>query len=240
MMKKIVKTSTVDAIVNLLTDRIHQHIYLPGTKLPSERKLQEEFGVGRLALREALSRMNAMGIIETSHGKGTFVQDSLKSQTLKNVLIPYFALDDSKRLKEFVDARAMIESEIAGLAAQQRDKDDITRLEAILDRFVDAKTSHEQVAGLDLQFHQELANIVDNHFLRLMHEALISHIGVFLNEFVKSKSNPQEVIDAHLPILEAIRRRNSDDARSLIRLHVSYSMQDYENFVQKMKENDKY
>ncbi len=237
-MHKIEKTSTVDAIVNLLTERIHQRIYQPGSKLPSERKLQDEFGVGRLALREALSRMNAMGIIETSHGKGTFVQDNLKSQTLKNVLIPYFVLDDSRRLKEFVDARAMIESEIAGLAAEQRSNEDISRLEAILSQKVNAATSNEQLAGFDLQFHQEIATIVDNHFLQLMHEALISHIKIFLNEFVKSKENPQDVIDAHLPILDAIKRGNSADARSLIRLHVSYSMQDYEDFVQQMKENE--
>ncbi len=238
-MSKIVKTSTVDAVVNLLTERINQRKYLPGSKLPSERNLQDEFGVGRLALREALSRMNAMGIIETSHGKGTYVQDNLKSQTFKNILIPYFALNDSRRLKEFVDARAMIESEIAGLAAEQRSSDDIIQLEKILSQKIETSVSYEHVARVDLQFHQALAHVVDNHFLQLMHEALISHVEVFLNEFVKSKNNPQEVIDAHLPILDAIKRGNPADARSLIRLHVSYSMQDYENFVHQMKENDK-
>ena len=92
------KISTVEAVVNLLTSRIHTGIYPPGSKLPSERRLQMEFGVGRLALREALSRLNAMGIIATAHGRGTFVQDGVKSEALKNVLIPHFALDDPKRL----------------------------------------------------------------------------------------------------------------------------------------------
>jgi len=237
-MSKIIRTSTVDAVVNLLTERIHRRIYVPGSKLPSERKLQDEFGIGRLALREALSRMNAMGIIETSHGKGTFVQDNLKSQTLKNILIPYFALEDSKRLKEFADARAMIESEIAGLAALQRSSTNIAKLETILDQEFDHSTSDDQVAGLDLQFHQELVIIVDNRFLRLMHEALVSHIEAFLNEFVKSKTNPREVMDAHRPILDAVRRGDAEDARNLMRLHVSYSMQDYENFMKQKRLSD--
>lgn len=229
----IEKTSTVDALVNLLTERIHNKTYAPGSKLPSERQLQDEFGVGRLALREALSRLSAMGITETSHGKGTFVQDHLKSSTLKNMLIPYFALNDSKRLKDFVDARAMIESEIAGLAAQQRTSEDIRRMEAILHQDVDSTTPPELVAYIDLQFHQEMALIIDNHFLTMMHEAITSHIRLFLNAFVRKKNCPREVLNAHKPILDAITRGNAEDARSLMRLHISFSMQDYEEFVHK-------
>lgn len=225
------KTSTVDALVNLLTDRILNNIYAPGTKLPSERKLQDEFEVGRLALREALSRLNAVGLIETLHGKGTFVQENLKSSTLKNILIPYFALNDSKRLKEFVDARTMIESEIAGLAARQRTEEDIRRLSAILDQEVDRKSPPELVAYIDLQFHQEMAMTIDNHFLILMRDAITSHIRLFLNAFVRKKKNPHEVLNAHRPILDAIVRQNEEDARNLLRLHLSFSMQDFEDFV---------
>lgn len=232
-MNKIEKTSTVEAVVNLLTSRIHDGIYMPGEKLPSERKLQDELGVGRLALREALSRMNAMGIIETSHGKGTFVQNDLKSLTMKNVLIPYFALNDSRRLRDLVDARGMIESEIAGLAAEQRTDADLERLTAILDRKFAPDVPPETVARQDLLFHVELALIVNNHFLAIMHEALMAHIQAFLNEFVKSKNDPVAVMAAHRPILAAIARRDPESARHLARLHVSFSMKDYEDFVAK-------
>jgi DNA-binding FadR family transcriptional regulator len=231
----IEKTSTVEALVTLLTDRIHSRVYKPGTKLPSERKLQEEFGVGRLALREALSQLNAMGIIETSHGKGTFVQDQIKSKTLKNVLIPYFALKDSRRLKEFVDARVMIESEIAGLAAKQHTEDDLRRLDAILNQEIDATTPPEVIAYMDLQFHQELALIVDNHFLVMMNEALTTHIRSFLNAIVKNKENPAAVFHAHGPILEAIKLGNAEEARKRMRQHILYSLKDYEDFVKKKK-----
>lgn len=224
------KTSTVTALVKLLTERIHSGEYEPGTKLPSERKLQEEFGVGRLALREALSRLNALGIIETSHGRGTFVQNTLKSGTIKNILIPYFALNNSARLKEFVDARTMIVSEIAGLAALQRNDDDLHRLEAIVSQDVNDGTPPELVTYIDLQFHQELALIIDNRFLALMHDAITAHLRSFLNAFVKNK-NPVEVLNAHRPILEAIRRGNVGEAQNLVRRHISFSRQDYEDFV---------
>lgn len=225
------KPSAVDIIVDLLTERIHNHTYPPGTKLPSERKLQEEFGTGRLALREAISRMNALGLTKTSHGKGTFVQNQLQSSTLKNMLIPYFALDDSKRLKDFVEARAMLESEIAGLAARQRTDSDIRKLESILQQNVDSDTPVELVAYIDLQFHKEMALIIDNHFLILMHEAITSHIRLFLNAFVRKKNNPRSVLDAHWPILEAISNGKEEDARRLLRKHISFSLNDYEEFV---------
>lgn len=228
----IEKTSTVDALVNILTERINTRVYEPGSKLPSERKMQDEFRVGRLTLREALSRLNAMGITQASHGKGTFVLEHLKSSTLKNMLIPYFALNDSKRLKDFVDARIMVESEIAGLAALQRTEEDIRRLESILDQNVDENTPSELVAYMDLQFHQEMTLIIDNHFLVMMHEAITSHLRLFLNAYVRNKNNPIAVLQAHRPILNAIKRGKAEDARNLLRLHVSFSMQDYEEFVQ--------
>lgn len=225
------KKTSVDTVVGTLIERIQGGRYAPGNRLPSERRLQEELGVGRLALREALNRLNALGIINTSQGKGTFVQKQLQSRTLKNILIPQCALADSSRLKELVEARVMVEGEIAAMAARQRTAQDLHRLEKILDQPVDLTTPHELIAYLDLQFHQEMALIIDNHFLVLMHEALLSHIRIFLNAFVKNKANPAEILSAHRPILEAISNRESEDARSLVRLHISHSRKDYERFI---------
>ena len=104
-MSLLQKTSAVEAVVKLLIDRIHSGEYRAGQKLPSERLLQEEIGVGRLTLREALSRLNAMGIITTAHGRGTYVEADIKSQTFRDFLVPYFALNDPKRLRDLVVAR---------------------------------------------------------------------------------------------------------------------------------------
>lgn len=228
----IKKTSTVEAVVNLLTGRIHAGVYPPGSKLPSERLLQMEFGVGRLALREALSRLNAMGIIATAHGRGTYVQDGVKSTALKNVLIPHFALNDPKRLAELVEARAMLESELAGLAAQRRTTEGSQCLEKLLDREVTMKTPWEEIADIDLQFHQQLATFAGNPFLASMHEALISHIHLFLRAFVKNKNNPPAVLAAHRPLLQAIQAGDQEEARRQARLHITSSRRDYERFIE--------
>ncbi len=219
-------------MVNLLTGRIHTGVYPPGSKLPGERRLQMEFEVGRLALREALSRLNAMGIIATAHGRGTYVQDGVKSTALKNVLIPHFALDDPKRLAEFVEARTMLESELAGLAAQRRTEGELCRLEELLEQEVTMETPWEEIADLDLKFHQLLCSFAASPFLAAMHEALISHIHLFLCGFVKSKNNPPAVLAAHFSLLEAIRAGDQEEARRQARLHITCSRQDYERFVE--------
>jgi GntR family transcriptional repressor for pyruvate dehydrogenase complex len=229
------KITTVDAIVHLLTSRINEGIYVPGEKLPSERLLQKELGVGRLALREALSRLNATGVIATAHGKGTFVQDNVKSKTFRDVLIPYFALNSTKRLHDLVVARGMLESEIAGLAALQRTDEDLVSLIRILEYKFPSGASSDEVANQDLMFHRAMANIIDNSFLAAMHEALIGHIQLFLSEYVKSKRNHSEVMDAHLPIIRAIEQGDVEGARHQARLHVSFSVTDYEEYMDKSK-----
>ncbi len=229
------KTTTVDAIVNHLTSHINNGTYPPGAKLPSERLLQDELGVGRLALREALSRLNAIGVIATAHGKGTFVQDNVQSKTLKNVVMPYFALNSSKRLHDLVVTRGMLESEIAGLAAQQRTEKNLAALFQVVEHSFPANAPADDVANQDLMFHRMLADSIDNGFLTAMHEALIDHIQLFLCEYVKSKNSPREVMDAHLPILRAIESKDVEAARYHARLHVSFSIKDYEKYMQKSK-----
>lgn len=232
-MSLLQKTSTVEAIVNLLMTRINNGFYRPGDKLPSERVLQDEMAVGRLALREALSRLNAMGIIATAHGRGTYVQDDVKSQTFRDVLVPYFALSSPKRLQDLVVARGMLESEIAGLAAQQRTTEQLNSLIEVVNYTFPTGIPPQDVARQDLLFHRMLADIIDNSFLAKMHEALVDHIKLFLGEYVKSKKSPKEVIDAHRPILRAIEQQDVDAARYQARMHVSFGVQDYEEYVQR-------
>lgn len=230
-MSLLQKTSAVEAVVKLLIDRIHSGEYRAGQKLPSERLLQEEIGVGRLTLREALSRLNAMGIITTAHGRGTFVEDDIKSQTFRDFLVPYFALNDPKRLRDLVVARGMLESEIAGLVAEQRSEADLADLNEIVECDFSQGISLEEIAQQDLLFHRRMAEIIDNGFLAKMHEALIDNIRLFLREYVKSKANPNEVMQPHIPILKAIKEQDAEAARYHARMHVSYSVQDYERYI---------
>src|SRR5512140_3304985 len=87
---RLAKISTASAVVNYIKKRIEEGLLKPGEKLPSERLLQQELAVSRFTLREALARLSALGIIKTTHGKGTIVAREVNSATLADVFIPLF------------------------------------------------------------------------------------------------------------------------------------------------------
>ena len=88
MTDKLIKISTAEAVVNYFTEQIKSGRLLPGDKLPSERKLQALFGVSRFSLREGMARLNALGLVRVSQGKGAFVNGDACAGSLEKVLIP--------------------------------------------------------------------------------------------------------------------------------------------------------
>lgn len=230
-MEVIKRTSTAEAIVEYLLERIQCGDLGPGDRLPSERQLQAELGVGRLSLREALARLSALGIIRVDHGRGAFVRERIDSEAVGKALLPLFPERDAKKLHDLVSARSLIEGELAALAASRRSDGDVAALEAILSNPGEALEDDEALADLDYSFHREIARIADNEFLTAMLEALASHIRSFLLHYAAAHTDHQEAIDRHLPILEAIRDRDPERARHSIRTHIDACRSSLEAYV---------
>ena len=106
-----------DAVLNSLKERILSCEFEPGEKLPSEQVFLKEYDVSRLTLREALAKLAAWGVIRIRHGKGAYINENISLPALKNVLIPMFPQQNILRMNELVEARNMLESEIAAKVA---------------------------------------------------------------------------------------------------------------------------
>ena len=132
-MRPIQRTSVSDEIVVQLTDLIARNVLKPGDRLPPERELCKQFGVGRSSLREALRSLAVMGILDGRIGEGTFVCDN--SQYLEKALQWGFRLD-GKKLQDLSETRMMLESQNAYLAAERATVDDV---EAIGNKVRDAE-----------------------------------------------------------------------------------------------------
>ena len=102
-MSKIKKVSVVDATVNYIKKQIGDGALKPGDQLPSERMLQEELGVSRFTLREALARLSALGILEVAHGKGAFIAKEMSPSSLEDVFLPLFANQSTKNIIDFFE-----------------------------------------------------------------------------------------------------------------------------------------
>jgi DNA-binding FadR family transcriptional regulator len=101
----------------------------PGTRVPSERELTKELGVGRSTVREALNGLALLGVVEVRHGQGVFVVGDVEES--ESGLLE--AALERGVTKEFVEARLVVEVEVARMAAERRTDEDVRLLEAVLE-----------------------------------------------------------------------------------------------------------
>src|SRR5690606_6838724 len=119
-------------LVEDVSERIRGGRILPGEKLPTESELMRQFGVSRTVVREALSRLQAAGLVETHHGIGTYALepsggadfrvDPADLATVRDVLV-------------LLELRICLESEAAGLAAGRRTDAQLAEMRLALDEF---------------------------------------------------------------------------------------------------------
>lgn len=227
----IKKVTATEAIVESLKERIQSGEFEPGGKLPSEQELLKEYDVSRLTLREALAQLSALGIISVHHGKGAFVETQVSIPALDNVLIPLFPRNDSNRLPDLVEARSMLESEIAAKVAASRTRADITRLERLLESDPEILDDTERFAERDYRFHLTLAEMADNKFLLAIYQALYRNITSFLVRYAQSIDDRKEALERHRPILEAIIEQDVERARELAREHAGICASYIKSFI---------
>lgn len=199
---------------------------MPGMKIPSETTLMERFGVSRTVVREAVSRMQAAGLVETHQGKGSFV---LMVPAERRAGTDLFTVSTPQDVAELIGFRLGVEVEAAGLAAAHRsdaEADGIVRAAAAM-RNIPAQTS--QLLEADFDFHQRVARATGNRFygelLDSLGPAMIAYPAHRLTSPETAEAvGPDEVIcREHQAIAEAIADGDVDSARAAMRLHLSNS-----------------
>jgi GntR family transcriptional repressor for pyruvate dehydrogenase complex len=213
-------------LVSSLADRIRDGRIVLGDKLPTEAAIMAEFGVSRTVVREALSKLQASGLVETRHGIGTFVVGPGDTAPFRIAPVQLATLHDVIAVLEL---RMGIESEAAGLAAQRRTEENLRRMRKALDAFNRAIEEGRDGVGADFNFHLEVARATQNdHFADLM-----STLGTMIIPRARldgpEPSNEDRrqfllrVNGEHENLFDAIANRDADAARAAIRTHLSNS-----------------
>src|SRR4051812_33975729 len=133
-------------VVDALAGRIRDGSLTPGEKLPTEAAIMEEFGVSRTVVREAISRLQAGGLVETRHGVGTFVVGLGEGSTFRITPDQLGTLQDVIAVLEL---RIAVETESAALAAVRRTPENIAALRQALDAFISALEEGRDAVGPD-------------------------------------------------------------------------------------------
>ena len=213
-------------LVQSLGERIRDGSLSPGDKLPTEAAIMGEFQVSRTVVREAISKLQAGGQVETRHGIGTFVLGPGDGPSFKITPDQFGTLQDVIAVLEL---RIGLETEAAALAAQRRTEANLSVMRAALDAFARAVETGEDSVPADFQFHQEIARATqNNHFAELM-ATLGSQI--IPRARLEPIAPPQgerlaymrRLMGEHESIFDAIASQDGEAARAAMRTHLSNS-----------------
>jgi GntR family transcriptional repressor for pyruvate dehydrogenase complex len=210
-------TLTVDVCRKLVRHLIRGD-WAAGEQLPPERILCQQLGVGRASLREALKALEIMGMIETRLGEGTFVCQ--RSEFFSRPLLWAIAGADAAGARELVEARKLIEVELAGLAAERATPDDLAVVGEALDRMEASVKQPERFLEADIQFHLAVAEAGYNRLLLNSILLIRNLMREWVGQALLTPGVAAEALEQHKHIFLAIAERRRDEARQAMDAHL--------------------
>lgn len=194
--------------------------YSPGDRLPVENELAQLFSVSRITIREAISKLSTMGIIDVRQGDGTFVK-RLSPASFMQPMLPMLALSDVD-LADVFDVRLLIESRAAELAAERITEEEQKKLQNTFDIMEQAALSNEirKYNELDVQFHKEIAAISGNQVIAVICELITEMIRESIFYSCHIPSHIMNSVIYHNRIYNAIKDHNAPLAAQMMREHL--------------------
>jgi DNA-binding FadR family transcriptional regulator len=219
--------SLAQAVVDAFTQRVLARQLTPGDKLPTEAAIMAEFGVSRTVVREALSKLQAAGLVETRHGIGTFVTHQA-TRGAPSFHIRQEQLATLQDVIAAVELRIGVETEAAALAARRRSEADVVELRAALDAITEALEAGQESVAQDYRFHLAIAQATRNpRFAELLSILGPGSIPRGRIDEAAGHEDRQEYLrrvnSEHRTILEAIANQDSEAARAAMRIHLTGS-----------------
>lgn len=227
-------------LVETLTQQIRGGEMLPGEKLPTESEMVRAQGVSRTVVREAISRLQACGLVETRHGIGTFVLTPPDSGALS---IDAATLVTVRDIIAVLELRISLETEAAALAAMRRTDADLERIHEALAAFEAAIEADEQCVSADIAFHLAIGEATHNrHFVDSMLQlgkTIIPRARLNASQLLDSNRADylRRVNREHEDIYNGIRRSDPEAARAAMRTHLANSRERFLK-VQEAAEQD--
>ncbi len=204
-----------------------------GAKLPTERELCESFGVSRTALREALRRLSARGLIEITKGSGMRVKGLNIKDAISSLNLYYDLQFDRNLIVQFIEVRKIFEPQIVKLACQQRTENDLQEIAANLKSFAECNPDDTQLeSDLDNKFHLLVAKASHNPIIQVTMEPIYTLLPRMRN-LIYSNIDGEKLITLgyHTKIYEAIKAKNGEGAFLEAVNHLQHSTENYYKYL---------
>jgi len=208
----------LDRAVDAIKQHIIGHGLQAGDRLPSEPELSSSLGVSRNIVRQALSSLEAVGIVRSEHGRGTFVAEPGATSNVLQHLDFWLDIANLDQ-RDYVETRSVFDAGVLRLAMRSATEEDLERLEEVVQR-MEAGGATELSRHHDA-FHQVLLEATHNRFLA----GLTIILYRFLWHTAAAAPNvrlvpPADQVMAHRALLEGLRRRDEDEIERLVGLHL--------------------
>lgn len=222
-MRKISRRKLSDEVFDRLLKEIESGGYPPNTQIPSERELMAAYGVGRPAIREAMQRLEKLGLIVITHGERARVSQPTVADVIGQIehSARHILATQPQSLSQLQDARIFFEIGIVRDAARLAGSADIERLEAALARqasFLNRDSGRFVLA--DMEFHTAIAAITRNAVLEAVSRAMLHWLSMFHVSLLLWKGHETLTLEEHRMILDAIIAHDEARAAEAMRIHL--------------------
>jgi DNA-binding FadR family transcriptional regulator len=217
----IVRRKLFEQVAAHLERQILEGTLKPGDRLPPERDLQEQFGVGRPAIREALIALQRAGLIEIANGTRARVAMPTASGVLEGMLPAVRQmLSTAEGQRHFHQVRTFLEVGLARQAAREATDAHLARLATALEHNRAAIGDTRAFIATDVAFHYGLAEIPGNPVILALHDAMSAWLTQQRALTLKASGQDEVAYAAHERIYGAIRAHDADAAEAAMAEHM--------------------
>ena len=204
-------------LIGVFKRLISEGSLVPGNRLPAERELAEMFGVSRSSLRQALKVLEIMGVISQRVGDGTYLNTAAPSILAEP--LEFFILLDGLTFHELMEARLIVEPELAARAAARATPEDVAELHQVLNLMEESREDHRRFTEGDLLFHKTIFRLAGNRVCSLMFTVVHQSLERLIH-LTSQLVEPEHTLQLHRRIYTAIRRKDADEARRRMTEHL--------------------
>jgi GntR family transcriptional repressor for pyruvate dehydrogenase complex len=217
--ESIRRSSLVSEVVTLLREVIESQGLSPGDRLPTEAELVESLEVSRPVLREAISQLETLGLVQVRRGRGMFVGDRDSLAGCLKLVRTAMAVTP-RDLTQFTDLRSALECHAARKAAELATDGDVAELEALCDEMDRRDPTYEKAIGIDFAFHRKLIEITGNELMLNVMTVLQQFVVEAMLQTTPRPRDRSVSRRLHRAILEGVRKGDGKAAERAMREHM--------------------
>ena len=211
-------TSVRDRVVEHVRRLIEKGTLGPGDRLPGERDLAQELGVSRPSVRSGLEALEAIGVVVSRRGAGTFIAEGPPDLGIE----PLSLLASLHRLTagEMFEARLVLEVGVAGLAARHATADALATMADVVSEMFASLEDPKAFLVHDVRFHRAVAAGCGNRVLAALMEMVSAQFYELRKQTIGRARDLKESAEMHRRIYRAIRARDCEAAQAAMTEHL--------------------